>query len=69
MEYLVVLLFPGPQLRWPAMLRSTLLDRQTRQDGRGGQACLTWSRKWYAIRVVCNIRDCIFFLPICLTAY
>ena len=52
MGCLVVLLFPGPQLRWPAMLRSTLLDRQTRQDGRGGQACLTWSRKWYDIRVM-----------------
>uniref|UniRef100_A0A0A9FIL4 Uncharacterized protein n=1 Tax=Arundo donax TaxID=35708 RepID=A0A0A9FIL4_ARUDO len=27
------------------MLRSTLLDKQIHQDGRGGQACLTWSRK------------------------
>lgn len=45
--YPETLLFPGLQLKWQAMLKSTLLDSQTHQDGRGDQACLTWSQKWY----------------------
>lgn len=47
--YPETLLFPGPQLKWQAMLRSTLLDRPTHQDERGGQACSTWSQKWYTV--------------------
>jgi hypothetical protein len=47
--YPEILLFPGPQLKWQAMLKSTLSDKQTRQDGKGGRACLTWCQKWYAV--------------------
>lgn len=54
-EYLETLLFPGPRLKWQAMLKSTLLDRQTHQDGRGGQACLTWLQKWYAFSFIVTL--------------
>jgi hypothetical protein len=52
--YPETLLFPGPRLKLQAMLKSTLLDRQTHRDGRGGQAYLTWSQKWYDVFFICN---------------
>jgi hypothetical protein len=68
--YLVTLLFLELQLRWPAMPKSTLLDRQTHQDGRGDQACLIWSLKWYAVSfLVIQQQQNLFYFLSCSTLH
>lgn len=49
MEFLVILLLRGLQLRWQAMPKSISFGRVIQQEESEGRAFLTWFRRWLVL--------------------